>query len=764
MRDIMDLYSIEQKIEDLLISNKRWPVIVDFSNKNELIKFVEHFSVGDNKFISAGSFCGNDENLKIEDLINQVENNEGNTFLIHLTAYLKLQGKDALTTFFKTILSKSIVGHVVVVSYQCRDFLKFSDVRYVERGQIRIVDGDLDSPSNIYLISPEIKDVFNNTYLGFDKLGKAYDTSDESAIYIETKVKTNIFASSLITIERVRDAYDILCNKDIRISKVPKNYGSQEQWQMLLKKIGNNNLDFLISHLFSSYSQLSLCINRYPEYTDENKWLYFIIMLMVGAEKNTYLSRVFGKIEAYTDIPKMLYRTILEIDYADSDYLQLYRERKEILQNYGKYLNEASDYCKILYAKQKDSIYYLTDLTQIEREKIVEWLNLYGSDYNNEKLRNILLGVFPDLGYYLQDFKFKSELLNSYFSQYKYQKIINKILPDFESVVNEQAVKLGFVSELPPRTQLFDKLDLSKAHVYFVDALGVEYLGFILKKCSELNLSVKVQCGRCELPSLTCFNKDFLDVCKRLNCPVSDIKEIDDIKHHGKDSFDYQKNKLPLYLIKELEIISSIIKTIQVSLLSNEYQKAVIVSDHGASRLAVLHETENIWQMETKGVHSGRCCPKNEINDKPDCAIEESEYWVLANYDRFRGSRKANVEVHGGASIEEVAVPIIEISKKHENIEAFILEEYKCISLAAEEFPTLRIYVGVDVNCGISLRVNGKDYPAKSTGQKYVYEVELDFADKGKYKAEILNGEFVITSNNEFEIKKKGFKIVNLFD
>ena len=60
-------------------------------------------------------------------------------------------------------------------------------------------------------------------------------------------------------------------------------------------------------------------------------------------------------------------------------------------------------------------------------------------------------------------------------------------------------------------------------------------------------------------------------------------------------------------------------------------------SDHGASRLAVINNTENKWRMATDGKHSGRCCPVNEIDEKPDTATEEHEFWVLANYDRFKG-------------------------------------------------------------------------------------------------------------------------------
>ena len=320
------------------------------------------------------------------------------------------------------------------------------------------------------------------------------------------------------------------------------------------------------------------------------------------------------------------------------------------------------------------------------------------------------------------------------------------------------------LSLLKPRTQLFDKIDLNGAHTYFLDALGVEYLGYIQSKCNDYGLSLNIMYGRCELPSLTCFNKDFVEVCQNKCCPITDIKDLDEIKHHGEDNFDFEKTKTPIYLIKELEIIESVLQQIKVSLLNNKYNKAVLVSDHGASRLAVLHETENIWEMETKGVHSGRCCPKNEINEKPDFAIEESDYWILANYDRFKGSRKANVEVHGGATLEEVTIPIIEITRKSEIVEAFIIDEYKRITLAAKEIPIIRIYVGVISN-NISLKVNEKIYDAVKTNDKYIYEVQLfDCTKKGAYTADIMNGSDVLSNNNTFEITKKGMTEVNLFD
>ena len=365
---------------------------------------------------------------------------------------------------------------------------------------------------------------------------------------------------------------------------------------------------------------------------------------------------------------------------------------------------------------------------------------------------------------YLSTYRFKNELLDSYFSNYKYQKAINKILPSFELVVDEQAKQLNFVNILPSRTSIVDKLNLSKTHVYFFDALGVEYLGYIQSKCNKYGLSTNITCGRCELPSLTCFNKEFVATCEEKGCVVSDIKTLDEIKHHGEDSFSYEKVKTPVYLISELEKIDELLKQIRASVYGGHFDKAVIIADHGASRLAVLHESENLWRMATNGVHSGRCCPKNEIDSKPDFAIEAENFWVLANYDRFQGSRRANVEVHGGASLEEVAIPVIEITKKPTSIEAFITDGSKVITLSAKEVPTVKIFVGINSN-SVVIRIGGKYYDAEKTAEEYLYEVTLpEYTRKGKYTFDILNGSDTLATNVMFEIKKKGMDEVSLFD
>lgn len=760
----MTLDRIKKRIETFLISDKRWPVIVDFSNQKDLKDFLYHFNVGNNTVLSAGKFCGKDETLKFEEMSNAIENNVGNLFLVYASVYLKMYGESVLKNILKSLISKSINGHVVIVTYQCKNFLKFSDNRFSERGQIHVVDGDFDEAPTICLITPDLVAAFSGAYMGFEQIGEAYEINNAKTIYIATDVKKQAFGMSLINITQLNNGYDILCSKDSRIKNIPESFGEPTQWNELLKTMGKADFSFVVEEQFGSVQGLIECAQNYPVYTDIKRWLYYIALSVMGTKKNTYLAHAVASATNYKDVPRALFRSILTLKRTEEGFMQLYIERKAIISHYTEYLGEVVDFCKIVSTKQEDAVYYLTDLTQPEKEKVIEWLDLYGHKYTTAQLIEILQVVYPDLAAYLSTYRFKKDLLDNYFESYKYQKVINKILPSFEVLVEEQAIDLDFVSILQPRTQLFDKIDLTNARTYFFDALGVEYLGYIQAKCNEYGLSANIACGRSELPSLTCFNKDFVEVCKSKGCPVSDIKELDEIKHHGEESFDYEKIKTPIYIIRELKLIDNLLKKIRSAILNNHYEKAVIVSDHGASRLAVLHETENVWQMETKGVHSGRCCPMNEINSKPDFVISEADYWVLANYDRFKGSRKANVEVHGGATLEEVTVPIIEITRKADNVEAFILEETKIITLAAMEVPLIRLYVGIISN-NLTVKVNDKYYDAVATPDKYIYEVKMpDCTKKGLYYADIISGSDVLSTNNPFEIKKKGMTEISLFD
>ena len=152
--------------------------------------------------------------------------------------------------------------------------------------------------------------------------------------------------------------------------------------------------------------------------------------------------------------------------------------------------------------------------------------------------------------------------------------------------------------------------------------------------------------------------------------------------------------------------------------------------------------------MKEKGKHSGRCCPKNDFDDTPSCAIEESGFWSLANYDRFKGGQKARVEVHGGATLEEVIVPVItlELANFKEQLIAGIsfvdgnvgyvsYDEEPCIKIKSE------LPIAVPLVC-----VGGKMYNGICLDNK-VYSFKLSgYKEKGCHNMSIYDGDNFIVN------------------
>ena len=168
-------------------------------------------------------------------------------------------------------------------------------------------------------------------------------------------------------------------------------------------------------------------------------------------------------------------------------------------------------------------------------------MDRYSEDFGRAELLDILERIYPDLRAYLTAYHFKSELLDNYFQEYKYQKVVNKIFPDFMTLVEKQAVDRDYNRILPPRSSVIEGIDVTDTQTYFTDAMGVEYLGYIMSRCHALKLMAKVTVCRCELPSITSRNKEFWDVLSTDRFPIISVDKIDKIKHHGEEGYDYSR-------------------------------------------------------------------------------------------------------------------------------------------------------------------------------------------------------------------------------
>ena len=439
-------------------------------------------------------------------------------------------------------------------------------------------------------------------------------------------------------------------------------------------------------------------------------WRYFLRLLVRGST-SPYFRLVMQNSPNYTTYRKEITHAILRVPHTSEAFQQLYQERKAFLMAHPSI--DISEYVRDTREKGEDRIYYLTDNTIIEKRAIVE------ETAQHRPEQSVIEGIYPDLAAYFTDYQFsctEGELFTQYFRDYKRQKVQNELDPAFRDQVIELSQPGNRrYNRLPTRNQLVERASTADMGLFWIDALGVEYLGFIKKIAKEIGLWIEVGIGRATLPTLTEFNRGFYDDWAGFKCPKE--PRLDAIKHEGVVS--QQSTGPAIHLADELSIIRECLGVIKNCLDNHDAESFLLVSDHGASRLCVLNQHENSWQithwrMEENGMHSGRCCPKSDADAQPESATEYNDFWVLANYDRFKGGRRANIEVHGGAALEEVVVPVIRISLANEVIVCHVMgtpaNEVATIIKTLDGPTVMSVYCSKS-SASLSLRIKGKVYP-----------------------------------------------------
>jgi hypothetical protein len=540
------------------------------------------------------------------------------------------------------------------------------------------------------------------------------------------------FDNALFTVHKINNAYE-----GIRLTTtgfgVPQSYGSDAQWAELLAELNQNNDS--IDKVLEKYGfNGNLETDFYTRITGGGfrNWLYFIALKQKAAAlKNSYLMFVLENTSRFEDFKSKVLNAIIDVPHTDKRFDSFYTGRKALVEKFPE--SDIADFVVNNRKKLTESIYKLTDRTRTEREEIIAWVSQNGFVPQ-------ITDIYPALAAYLKQYVFNcgelSSLLTDYFDAYKRQKVFNKLEKDFLDQVDELAVDRKY-NRLSSRSEVLDSLDKDDTYLYWLDALGVEYLAYISEMVRSKGLSISISIARAELPTITTINNDFY------NCRQGEKgkdKRLDEVKHKAEGGYNFESNERPIHLAKELDIIAEVIDKAATELAVRHYKRFLIVSDHGASRLAVLWRKEEKYHTDTQGEHSGRCCKKSEPYDLP-FAAEGNGYLVLADYGRFKGSRAANVEVHGGASLEEVVIPVIELTLKNGNVTVELVED--SVSVDFRTGTAVTLFANTPLN-DVSLVMNGKRYTATPTDENH-YAVTLpDTKRAGNYSADVYAGDDLI--------------------
>ena len=430
---------------------------------------------------------------------------------------------------------------------------------------------------------------------------------------------------------------------------------------------------------------------------------------------------------------------ILDVNVTDTRFVQFYADRKTLLQGCGD--ADMADYIPQVYRQGADRIAYLTDNTKVEKQAIIISL---GEGAKADYLKT----SYPDLFAYSQDYEFADNSLTSYFTAYKRCKVYNTIDNIFSETVKNNAVNRPY-NLLPSRTSVFSKISQERTFLIFLDAMGVEFLGYVKEICAELKLRFVSSIARANLPTITSVNKEFYDTWR--GGKETPIKGIDELKHHPERGYDFDNSPYPIHLPEELEVVYEALERAKTKLSTGEYDKVIIASDHGASRLAVISSVVQIDSGDCESKSSGRYCQGVSLPFGENITIED-DCAIISDYSRFNGSRAASVEVHGGATLEEIVVPIIELTLADRNRQVML--ENSIIEISYKNSPELFIVITPDCD-NITAKINGAFYTVEKL-EKSRFKVKIDNLKKGKYTLDVFEKQNRIDSI-AFTVKSKGF-------
>ena len=751
----MDFNNACKKIANYLESETSTPIIVDVSDEAGMVMLESYFKVGSNEFIKASSFCGGDRLPQLDKLLDELQHRNQKIFLMHLSSFLKLEGRSALKKTLRSMLELCLEGKLVIVTYQCSDYLTFTDPRIDAAGLIVRIDsvtGDIAKLPTLCFVSPEFSSNYDAFVVGINSFAGIVESSDANTIYIVTTKNKADFPQSLYAIKQNSSAFEILSKTNTELLSIGYEAGTDADWNWLLKELDNKgSWNNYVYKTFGSQNILDLNIGNINSMDNFKRWAYFLALKCNGAPNNDYLAKVLDQSSSFEQFWDKLYSLILEYDTKLPSFKKVYRKRKDIISKVDVPIQVRATFCKQVLSKNEKAIHYLTDSSVQEKELQIELIDKYAGCYSKTDLLSILSTTYPALNSYLSQYDYGYEQITEYINAYKYNKLTNHIYPEFRQLVDKYAVDRIYYSLLDRRSSIVAKKDKTNSKMYFIDALGVEFLNYIRESCFSKQLSFEADLAYCELPSITSMNKEF---CNEFNS-YADVKSLDELKHSGTGLYNYEQTKTPIHIIKELEVIDQVMNNVEKDLNTEGIDVVYLISDHGASRLAVINEHENKWSVKEKGKHSGRCCPISDIDEKPDFAVEDNGYWSIANYDRFQGGRKACVEVHGGATLEEVIIPIIEIKLAGDKPKCEICENFRTITVSYKIKAKIQIFIARQTKTAKVL-CEGKYYDAVPTENNYIYEVDMPEVKRGHHTIDVFDGTTRIAKGLEFEAKSAG--------
>lgn len=376
--------------------------------------------------------------------------------------------------------------------------------------------------------------------------------------------------------------------------------------------------------------------------------------------RGSFLTDVLSRVEKHPDQFLNFYLNVVDEVLNANNAVELAEERNAAVRRLG-----------IGSMEVKTAISEFIHRTAgMAASKLVPWLRLGLEEEESEWIRRSVVGktdereiarAQSDL---LKAYR-SSEGLNAYpelelyFENYKSSKCAN--------MVSEEVVDMAFNSSVPDeivsRASLLSEFKSDKeTAVLVVDALGVEYLSFLVARCKAHRFDPKVvACARVNLPTSTLFNS-------------VDKEWVGTERYQKYNNFD---SLLHATYSNHAEALAAELREIDVQVMGEVeklltvYRRVILTADHGATRLAVLAKqngyAKDIKEFDERiDILDWRYAIRKDDDYLDSTLVAESlgnGYVLMKGYNRFSKSGAPGFEMHGGATIEEQVVPFMVIER-----------------------------------------------------------------------------------------------------
>lgn len=661
-----DLEKLKKFLQTDKEKNSFSPVrLIDIDSISTWIEMKKFLTALSEKIIFLSDFCMDEDTApNLRKLYSELKNVNQSVCIFPLSEYLRLKPENAAEEINKILNIQSQETKKIrlyFLMYRLKSIfqlLKTDDPR--KKDCLISLDTNTDDDYSLTVIQKNMPINFkNNRANGFKKYLRYWEETPnnslclytDNAIYFQDK---NFFDDVKIIV----NAFDLLRHYYELPEGLEKNFGSNDNWQnlaTLASSAGNFN-----KALCKEFSTDKFQIKLFENWSEQNNFRHWLLWIWCKTQiSNSYPAHCARKSNSIEDFEEKIFLSIFDF-VEQKNFDEIYNERKEILflmkipvpKNFSE---------KIRQADKKIALKILTDNSTQEKILIFQTLQRFKFSESNKVLK-ILQKVYSELANYLSnsaDLQTDEEH-EKYFRQYRWLKVTNNLTKDFFERVQEISEQKGKdIYNLPSRNQIVENEYSDSAAIFFVDSMGVEYLNYFFKKFSSLDekFSIRYKIGYCNLPSVTKINKDFLQE-KNI---AEEILELDKMKH---SNFDYPEN-----IINELNFLATLKEKILSAL--DKFQKIILCSDHGSSRLAVIARKNFDKTFSTDGriiYNCGRYAKTLPNEEKIfSSAIYGGEKIIFADYSRFSQTGSPGNEIHGGASWEEWLVPVIIIEKLEKN-------------------------------------------------------------------------------------------------